>query len=241
MEIIWKLVSIAGLIAFTYGIWLWISMARHGQDERVAKFITGVGFVIFFVSVKSIIGTLIAAVGMIAIIYGSWRLIKKRPVRSSLLVTIIGLSLFMTGAFLVGPSSILQKDVARSTQTSAEAKSSADEEESAAKAEYESLRAEESSSRAEAAESSSLEKATVESAAAASSSIAQAEQEAASSSQAAAVVPQNTNDQQLVYITATGSKYHFNRGCRGLRNANSVSTMSLSDATAQGLTKCGFE
>lgn len=239
MEIIWKLVSIAGLVAFAYGIWLWISMARHGQDERVAKFITGVGFVIFFVSVKSIIGTLIAAVGMSAIIYGSWRLTKKRPVRSSLLVTIIGLSLFMMGAFLVGPSSILQKDAARSTQTSAEAKSSTAEEESAAKAEYESLRAEESSSRSEAAESSSLEKTAAESSAAASSSIAQAEQEAASSSQAAA--PQNTNDQQLVYITATGSKYHFNRGCRVLRNANSVSTMSLSDATAQGLTKCGFE
>lgn len=239
MKIIWTLVTIVSLIALIYGIWQWIRSARAGQNNRTAKIITAIATVLFFISIKSIIGTLIAVAGMLALGSGIWRLFRKRTAGGSLLLIIIGIVLVMAGTTLVGSSSNLHEDAARSTQTSAEAKSSAAEEESSAKAEYESLTAKESSSRAEAAESSSLEKAAAESSAAASSSIAQAEQEAASSSQAA--VPQNTNDQQLVYITATGSKYHFNRGCRGLRNANSVSTMSLSDATAQGLTKCGFE
>lgn len=239
MKIIWTLVTIVSLIALIYGIWQWIRSARAGQNNRTAKIITAIATVLFFISIKSIIGTLIAVAGMLALVSGIWRLFRKRTAGGSLLLIIIGIVLVMAGTTLVGPSSTLREDAARSTQTSAEAKSSAAEEESSAKAEYESLTAKESSSRAEAAESSSLEKAAAESSAAASSSVAQAEQEAASSSQAAA--PQNTNDQQLVYITATGSKYHFNRNCRGLRNANSVSTMNLSDATAQGLTKCGFE
>ncbi|WP_063515508.1 hypothetical protein [Schleiferilactobacillus harbinensis] len=239
MKIIWTLVTIVSLIALIYGIWQWIRSARAGQNSRTAKIITAIATVLFFISIKSIIGTLIAVAGMLALVSGIWSLFRKRTAGGSLLLIIMGIVLAMAGTTLVGPSSTLREDAARSTQTSAEAKSSAAEEESSAKAEYESLTAKESSSRAESAESSSLEKAAAESSAAANSSVAQAEQAAASLSQAAAVVPQNTNDQQLVYITATGSKYHFNRGCRGLRNANSVSTMSLSDATAQGLTVSG--
>lgn len=239
MKIIWTLVTIVSLIALIYGIWQWIRSAWAGQNNRTAKIITAIATVLFFISIKSIIGTLIAVAGMLALVSGIWRLFRKRTAGGSLLLIIIGIVLVMAGTTLVGPSSNLHEDAADSTQTSPEAKSSAAEEESSAKAEYESLTAKESSSRAETAESASLKNAAEESSAAASSAIAQAEQEAASSSQETAT--QNTNDQQLVYITATGSKYHFNRNCRGLRNANSVSTMNLSDATAQGLTKCGFE
>lgn len=95
-----------------------------------------------------------------------------------------------------------------------------------------------------AAETSSRAKAASESSAAvASSSVAQ--EAAASSSRAAAAVAETTtqtdNNQQTVYVTATGNKYHFDRGCRGLRRANSVSTMTLAEAESSGYTKCAFE
>ncbi|HAY52408.1 hypothetical protein [Schleiferilactobacillus harbinensis] len=168
MKIIWTLVTIVSLIALIYGIWQWIRSARAGQNNRTAKIITAIATVLFFISIKSIIGTLIAVAGMLALVSGIWRLFRKRTAGGSLLLIIIGIVLVMAGTTLVGPSSNLHEDAARSTQTSAEAKSSAAEEESSAKAEYESLTAKESSSRAEAAESSSLEKAAAESSAAAS-------------------------------------------------------------------------
>ena len=105
-----------------------------------------------------------------------------------------------------------------------------------------------SKSTRQAAESSSRAKASSESSAAASSSIAQAaavssSQAAAASSQAAVTetAPQTDNNQQTVYITATGNKYHFDPGCRGLRRANSASTTTLAAAISQGYTKCAFE
>lgn len=111
----------------------------------------------------------------------------------------------------------------------------------------------------QAAESSSQAKASSESSAAASSSIAQAaaisssqtvatsaskaQESAAASSQAAVTetAAQTDNNQQTVYITATGNKYHFDPGCRGLRRAKSVSTTTLAAAISQGYTKCAFE
>lgn len=113
----------------------------------------------------------------------------------------------------------------------------------------------------QAAESASRTKAASESsAAAASSSVAQeaaasssrtaaavsqskAQEAAAASSQAAVTetTAQTDNDQQTVYVTASGNKYHFDRNCRGLRRANSVSSMTLAEARGRGYTKCAFE
>ena len=116
-----------------------------------------------------------------------------------------------------------------------------------------------SKSTRQAAESSSRAKALSESSAAASSSIAQAAavsssqttaaseskaQEAAAASSQAAVTEtagQTDNDQQTVYATTSGNKYHFDRGCRGLRRANSVFTMTLAEARLNGYSKCAFE
>lgn len=116
-----------------------------------------------------------------------------------------------------------------------------------------------SKSTRQAAESSSRAKASSESSAAASSSIAQAAavsssqataaseskaQEAAAASSQAAVTEtagQTDNDQQTVYVTTSGNKYHFDRGCRGLRRANSVFTMTLAEARLNGYSKCAFE
>lgn len=44
-----------------------------------------------------------------------------------------------------------------------------------------------------------------------------------------------------VYITETGTKYHYDRNCRGLSNASEVWSVSLSTAKSQGLTLCGYE
>ena len=47
---------------------------------------------------------------------------------------------------------------------------------------------------------------------------------------------------QTVYIAPdSGTKYHFDQSCRGLSQANSISSMSLSDAQAQGYDLCGWE
>lgn len=63
----------------------------------------------------------------------------------------------------------------------------------------------------------------------------QAEQE----QQAQAIQDQK---EQIVYIAPrSGTKYHFSQNCRGLSRAKSISSLSLSDAEAQGYDKCGFE
>ena len=47
---------------------------------------------------------------------------------------------------------------------------------------------------------------------------------------------------QTVYIAPdSGTKYHFDQSCRGLSQANSISSMTLSDAQAQGYDLCGWE
>lgn len=51
----------------------------------------------------------------------------------------------------------------------------------------------------------------------------------------------STSTTKTVYITATGTKYHLNKNCRGLSNANNIMPVSLSKAKAQGYTLCGYE
>lgn len=46
---------------------------------------------------------------------------------------------------------------------------------------------------------------------------------------------------KTVYITKTGTKFHYDKNCRGLSNANKIYTTTLSDAKADGLTLCGYE
>ena len=47
---------------------------------------------------------------------------------------------------------------------------------------------------------------------------------------------------QTVYIAPdSGTKYHFDQSCRGLSQANSISSMTLSDAQALGYGLCGWE
>lgn len=58
----------------------------------------------------------------------------------------------------------------------------------------------------------------------------------------AAAQPSNNNEQgQMVYITATGKKYHYNQNCRGLNNSNGETAVTVAEAKAQGLTLCKFE
>lgn len=49
------------------------------------------------------------------------------------------------------------------------------------------------------------------------------------------------NTSKTVYITKTGTKYHLNKNCRGLSNANSITATSLTNAKNQGYTLCGYE
>lgn len=53
---------------------------------------------------------------------------------------------------------------------------------------------------------------------------------------------QPSNEQgQMVYITATGKRYHFDPNCRGLNNSNGETQVTLAEAQSQGLTKCKWE
>lgn len=66
---------------------------------------------------------------------------------------------------------------------------------------------------------------------------------AAERSKAAAVAqPDTSNEQgQMVYVTATGKKYHYDQNCRGLNNSNGETAVTVAQAKARGLTLCKFE
>ncbi|MBC2182985.1 hypothetical protein HCB33_06390 [Listeria sp. FSL L7-0233] len=62
------------------------------------------------------------------------------------------------------------------------------------------------------------------------------------STERAAAQPSNSNEQgKMVYITATGKRYHYDQNCRGLNNSNGETAVTVSEAKAQGLTLCKFE
>ncbi|HFK6534232.1 TPA: hypothetical protein ACGY3Y_000865 [Listeria monocytogenes] len=64
---------------------------------------------------------------------------------------------------------------------------------------------------------------------------------AAERSKAAAAQPDTSNEQgQMVYITATGKRYHYDQNCRGLNNSNGETAVTVAQAKAQGLTLCKF-
>ena len=52
--------------------------------------------------------------------------------------------------------------------------------------------------------------------------------------------PVNTFADRTVYVTATGSKYHYNNNCSGLNNARKIYTSALSSATSRGLQPCNI-
>ncbi|MBC2328602.1 hypothetical protein QJV03_00845 [Listeria swaminathanii] len=62
------------------------------------------------------------------------------------------------------------------------------------------------------------------------------------SAERAAAQPDTSNEQgQMVYITATGNRYHYDQNCRGLNNSNGETAVTVAEAKAQGLTLCKFE
>lgn len=71
---------------------------------------------------------------------------------------------------------------------------------------------------------------------------AAAQKEAEEQEQAQEDTQANDQTERTVYIAPqSGSKYHFDPNCRGLNNANSVVSMDIDDAKAQGYTLCGWE
>ena len=108
----------------------------------------------------------------------------------------------------------------------------------------------------EAAEQAAAAQAEADRIAAEQAAAAQAEADRIAAEQAAAVQAENDRiaaEQaaaqaaaqpvgQTVYIApGSGTKYHFDSSCRGLNNANSIVSMTLSAAQAQGYTLCGWE
>lgn len=66
---------------------------------------------------------------------------------------------------------------------------------------------------------------------------AEADRKAAEAAQA-----QQAPQSRTVYVAPqSGKKYHFRSSCRGLNNANSVASMTESDAIANGYGLCGWE
>lgn len=69
-----------------------------------------------------------------------------------------------------------------------------------------------------------------------------AAEEKRASAERAAAQPDTSNEQgQMVYITATGNRYHYDQNCRGLNNSNGETAVTVAEAKAQGLTLCKFE
>ena len=107
--------------------------------------------------------------------------------------------------------------------------------------EAEQLAAEKAAEEQRIAEAAAAEKAAEETRIAAAEKSAQ---QAAAKKPAAVQqeTPPADNTEKTVYIAPdSGKKYHFDPGCRGLNNANSVVEISLSAAKQQGLGLCGWE
>ncbi len=47
-------------------------------------------------------------------------------------------------------------------------------------------------------------------------------------------------DETVVYVTKTGTKYHLDTKCTGLRNAKEITGVSLSSAEKDGKTPCAL-
>ncbi|MBC1604402.1 hypothetical protein HCJ39_06715 [Listeria rocourtiae] len=101
---------------------------------------------------------------------------------------------------------------------------------------------------AEEARKAEEKRAADERAAAERDRLAVAEKERAAKEQRKAEQRRQAQEQQpaddqgkMVYITATGKRYHFDQNCRGLNNSNGETQVTLSEAKSRGLTKCKFE
>ncbi|MBC2154823.1 hypothetical protein [Listeria innocua] len=54
--------------------------------------------------------------------------------------------------------------------------------------------------------------------------------------------PDTSNKQgEMVYITATGKKYHYDQNCRGLNNSNGETAVTIAEAKSRNLSLCKFE
>ncbi|MCL2157050.1 MAG: thermonuclease family protein [Methanobrevibacter sp.] len=51
----------------------------------------------------------------------------------------------------------------------------------------------------------------------------------------------SSNSGSVYIATYSGTKYHFNKNCRGLSNSRSTTKISLSTAKSRGYTLCGWE
>lgn len=51
----------------------------------------------------------------------------------------------------------------------------------------------------------------------------------------------NDNQNQTVYVTSNGHKYHYDPNCRALRRSRTVNSMTVSQARADGYTPCELE
>ena len=89
-----------------------------------------------------------------------------------------------------------------------------------------------------AAEQAAAAQAEADRVAAEQAAAAQAEADRVAAEQAAAAQP----TESVVYIAPqSGTKYHYDSTCRGLKTANSIISMTVSEAQSQGYTLCGYE
>jgi len=51
----------------------------------------------------------------------------------------------------------------------------------------------------------------------------------------------SNNSKDIVYITRTGTKYHFNKTCKGLSSAGKIFESTKQEAMNSGLGLCGYE
>lgn len=62
-----------------------------------------------------------------------------------------------------------------------------------------------------------------------------------SASASASAAPSDTQSRTVYVAPDSGKKYHYDQGCRGLKSANSIVSLTEQEAIAQGYTLCGWE
>ncbi|HJA46280.1 MAG TPA: DNA/RNA non-specific endonuclease [Candidatus Limosilactobacillus excrementigallinarum] len=77
------------------------------------------------------------------------------------------------------------------------------------------------------------------------SQVTSAQPKSTTTPSSSSATPENSgaddNQNQTVYVTPSGHKYHYDPNCRALRRSHTVSQMTVSQARNAGYTPCGLE
>lgn len=133
MDTIGSLISMISFISLIYGAWQWRKAAKTGEDRSKAKKITALsGAALFFSGILmgandwvDLIGMLFMFNGLVALVYGGWRLYRSvrtgKEKRSPLIIVAVAIVVLFVGRGVVNASPANQQREAQQAAQSSRA------------------------------------------------------------------------------------------------------------------------